>query len=335
MLRESFYRTCERYLSGAITKPQLVVQAARDQRSMVTVLAIEQLTGVARGQSTIISPGGTAASVISGGDAAKLVRDYDERLQKAKATRMEADKAVVAAAKKECSTESDNKEANEGICTSLKLAASDAAAKETEAQTAMDKITAIAKDLISAASASTTAGQSMQGGGAKNDAIRAVAVSNAVVQIVKLSSINEPLMFCLGFMGDSQSLAADKEQKVTTGCMRILSAQAQADLKSRNAAGLDFNFIQGSIDAAQTDAILQSLNEKIEAVIDEKDLPGLIEKYEQRAGLKEKGISIAGYCKNKEQCIYSARKTYSSFISLNIKKATEALDVFSQEESEQ
>ena len=46
MLREAMFRTCERYLNGAIDEDELVVQAARDQRVMVSILAIEQLTGV-------------------------------------------------------------------------------------------------------------------------------------------------------------------------------------------------------------------------------------------------------------------------------------------------
>ena len=63
LLRESLYRTCERYLSGAISKPTLIVQAARDQRAMVTVLAIEQLTRAIRPAATIISAGPTSATV--------------------------------------------------------------------------------------------------------------------------------------------------------------------------------------------------------------------------------------------------------------------------------
>lgn len=44
MLRELMYRTCERYLNGAISPLEMPIQAVRDQRLIVAILAIEQLT---------------------------------------------------------------------------------------------------------------------------------------------------------------------------------------------------------------------------------------------------------------------------------------------------
>ncbi|MDB5472213.1 MAG: hypothetical protein JWR84_3773 [Caulobacter sp.] len=64
LLRESMYRTCERFISGAISKDEFIIQAARDQRAMVAILAIEQLTGVMRPPSTVIT-GGSASAVNS------------------------------------------------------------------------------------------------------------------------------------------------------------------------------------------------------------------------------------------------------------------------------
>ncbi|PHR92131.1 MAG: hypothetical protein COA69_08980 [Robiginitomaculum sp.] len=56
LMRESMFRTCERHMNGAYSRQEMQIQAARDQRMMVAVLAIEQLTGVSRGRSTILSP---------------------------------------------------------------------------------------------------------------------------------------------------------------------------------------------------------------------------------------------------------------------------------------
>lgn len=64
ILRETMYRNCERYLSGAITEEELIVQAARDQQLIVQVLAVEQITGVARAQSTALT---TVAKAAAGG----------------------------------------------------------------------------------------------------------------------------------------------------------------------------------------------------------------------------------------------------------------------------
>ena len=93
ILRESMYRTCERYMSGAISKNEFIVQAARDQRAMVAVLAIEQLTGVQKAASTALT---TASSAVSGlsGDAIttlhKAREDYTNLQAQANAKKKEA-----------------------------------------------------------------------------------------------------------------------------------------------------------------------------------------------------------------------------------------------------
>ncbi|RYE00645.1 MAG: hypothetical protein EOP61_13405, partial [Sphingomonadales bacterium] len=62
MLREMMFRTCERYLSGAISKAQFQTIAARDQRIMVSILAIEQLTGSITPPPVIINSSGNAST---------------------------------------------------------------------------------------------------------------------------------------------------------------------------------------------------------------------------------------------------------------------------------
>nr|WP_314528162.1 hypothetical protein [uncultured Pseudomonas sp.] len=63
LLALSMYKTCERYLSGAINADEMIIQAVRDQRMLVTVLAIEQLTDTAHLQApTLINSGPVSAS---------------------------------------------------------------------------------------------------------------------------------------------------------------------------------------------------------------------------------------------------------------------------------
>ena len=45
VLRDMMYRLCERYLNEGINSEALTIQAARDQRLIASILAIEQLTG--------------------------------------------------------------------------------------------------------------------------------------------------------------------------------------------------------------------------------------------------------------------------------------------------
>lgn len=82
LLALSMFRTCERYMNGAIGPQEASAQALRDQRAMVTVLAIEQLTSLGSGEfGAAIGEGATTseqanlgdilAKAKSGADAAK------------------------------------------------------------------------------------------------------------------------------------------------------------------------------------------------------------------------------------------------------------------------
>lgn len=69
MLKEMMYRTCERYLNGQISDDQYPIIAARDQRIMTSILAIEQLTGAILPKPVVIATTGSAATGQSTSDA--------------------------------------------------------------------------------------------------------------------------------------------------------------------------------------------------------------------------------------------------------------------------
>ncbi len=83
ILREAMYRNCERYLSGAISDDEFIIQAARDQQLIVQVLAVEQITGVAKAQSTALTTvAKSAAGGVSDASLATLVnakKDVDAK----------------------------------------------------------------------------------------------------------------------------------------------------------------------------------------------------------------------------------------------------------------
>ena len=112
LMRESMFRTCERYLSGAIDKGTMQIQAARDQRAMVAVLAIEQLTGVVKRKPTILSSEVQATLVTANKELTdQQVRDKknDEKSEDA------LNKAQTAFDK----ASSDYKALNEGKCDTI------------------------------------------------------------------------------------------------------------------------------------------------------------------------------------------------------------------------
>ncbi len=99
VVREMMFRTCERYLSGAIDANQFAIQAIRDQRMVVSVLAIEQLTGVVSPPTVVISASGSASTGGTTGeglkvlaDAQKVVRTAESNVQMATTKRNDLDK---------------------------------------------------------------------------------------------------------------------------------------------------------------------------------------------------------------------------------------------------
>lgn len=78
MLRELMYRTCERYLNGAISELEMPIQAVRDQRLMVAILAIEQLTGAVTPPTVVIGASASGSAGASSGEA--VVRIDNARL---------------------------------------------------------------------------------------------------------------------------------------------------------------------------------------------------------------------------------------------------------------
>ncbi len=73
MLRDMMFRTCERYLSGAISSDEFPIIAARDQRIMVSILAIEQLTGSITPRALAITSGGNASTGYNPVEVVKLL----------------------------------------------------------------------------------------------------------------------------------------------------------------------------------------------------------------------------------------------------------------------
>lgn len=240
LLRESMYRTCERYLSGALTEDQFIIQAARDQKSMVAVLAIEQLTGVFRRKATYISGPPTSASVVDGSTAAKLIEQFSAEEQTAKKALAAAEKSFQDADKKgKCSTVTerpadggDPKPEDWDACQATKVLVAQRLAEVATAKERLDKTLALATDLVERTNASTSnGGHSIdQGEGSEADSKAITAVAEAVQKIVLSPGIEEPLMFCISYLQRKPDLIY---QKVMELCSGIVQSRASEDEKER------------------------------------------------------------------------------------------------------
>jgi len=159
MLRESMFRTCERFMNGAIDKDEMTVQTARDQRMMVATLAIEQLTGVVKRQPTILA---TNASTTLSADAKALIDKIVEDEAKAKTLEAEVEtlkteKAAAEASYKALNEPEGAAEDAKPFCVAAKEAAETAATSAATTPAATTTTPATTTTVVTTPTATTTA----------------------------------------------------------------------------------------------------------------------------------------------------------------------------------
>ena len=96
MLKEMMYRTCERFLNGQIGAFEYPIIAARDQRIMTSILAIEQLTGTVLPKPVVIAATGSASTGQSTNDAILSLDNANKDIAKKKNAFETAQKEFVA-----------------------------------------------------------------------------------------------------------------------------------------------------------------------------------------------------------------------------------------------
>ncbi len=242
LLRESFFRTCERSLNDSQMSPEMLVQAARDQRMMVSVLAIEQLTGaVTPPPVTIISSSNAAVT----GDAAKMM----ERLDTAKAEYTAADTAATKAENESKALEAAN------LCTDIrkvaeasrtqeqkdKLTACDAAktkatAARATAESAKTHYEALRNVATAGGGAATHTGGSVTGGGSPPNqpgpSDRAT-VAAAVQHIVDNTfGVDEYAMLCIRVLSNDANPSV--ETSLEKACLATVQAGMNDELRLRS-----------------------------------------------------------------------------------------------------
>lgn len=239
LLRESMYRTCERWLSGALSKQEFLMLAARDHRSMIAVLAIEQLTGVVKPPSTVISGPATRTLLAQTELLVELLNSY-------RAERVAAEKAEIQAAGELAAadveiTNADGTKAkvcslatapgNEAAHAKCKPAADKAQTTKAVADAARARENAVLKDigkLSGGISAGTDAGSFSAGGYTaaypRISDLALIAMSKSVEKIALTAGINEALIFCIGYLN-----AATSEQTTRDTCNRVVYDQARSD----------------------------------------------------------------------------------------------------------
>jgi len=256
MLRELMYRTCERYLNGSITSLELPLQAIRDQRLIVSILAIEQLTGavatkavalgaMAQATAGTSAAGGmavlekartewktkaTALAVAQAGYKLKVKVKKDDKEEDVEAcvatdnAKTEADRQALPQAVKDKATE----------CGKLKTALEKAETDHKEAKAYYDQQIKLA-DAGGIPVASGTSLMTPTAVGALDKAVggNLGEVSSVVQEIVKMNFDQDEFKFlCLKVLSGELSNEQEKmAKKLWSKCIEYASEKIEADLR--------------------------------------------------------------------------------------------------------
>lgn len=94
ILRDMMYRLCERYFSGAIGKEEFKIQAARDHRLVIAILAIEQLSGAVVPRPIALT---SAAQADTGTKLLEIQENLDKEKQRLDGLKIESANVEAAA----------------------------------------------------------------------------------------------------------------------------------------------------------------------------------------------------------------------------------------------
>jgi hypothetical protein len=242
MLKEMMYRTCERFLNGQIGKLEYPIIAARDQRIMTSILAIEQLTGSRLTQPTVIAATGSALTGGAGGDAILALdnakKKVDERagnFETAKNDFKEIDDpkgSCAALMAKDPDSIADNEKSKLKECEEKKIKLDDADQKLKEAQTHYEAMVSLAgKPVASSVSTNAAYLSSASATDAERDieiarlqAVKTVAFTVEKIVDKSFSDTAETQFFCYSAIRESED-----NVELRDACMKYLLARVKGD----------------------------------------------------------------------------------------------------------
>ena len=216
MLRELMYRTCERYLSGGYDGVELSVQAIRDQRLMVSILAIEQLTGAVTPRPVVISAAGSGGAGATGDAIVRLDEARKARDQAATtATSAEAayeqvngtDKVCDAIKDKPAAELTDAQKAKVEPCNRARETRANAQGARTRTTAAYEELSTLARTggVSVAATTQANAPGGLDVAGRPGDVAAVSEVVRAIVS-ANMSDSSEIMIFCLRALRDRNDM---------------------------------------------------------------------------------------------------------------------------------
>lgn len=239
MLREMMFRTCERYLSGAIGPDEFSIVAARDQRIMVSVLAIEQLTGAITPRPVAIGGGGSGTTGLNPTEMVKLIAEGQAAVQAADEDVGKKRVALGAADTPAGNCEAVRKKKADGkdALTSTETTAlagcdkaqgelTSAIAKRDVAQARYDDLVAASKRGIGVSTATTSSSVEFASDTARTTATATVALSIESI-VAQTFAQDETQLMCIRTLSNTSRLAA--YEQLAPLCMSYLMQKVASE----------------------------------------------------------------------------------------------------------
>lgn len=248
MLKEMMYRTCERFLNGQIGEFEYPIIAARDQRIMTSILAIEQLTGTVLPRPVVIAATGSASTGQSTNDAILSLDNASKEAAKKKNAFEAAQKDFVVIdkpegsceilmAKKESEVTAIEEQTKLAKCKEKQGVLTVAKEELKNAKDHYDHLASLAgKPSVSSATTSafllspkTEADSAIEQ--AKSETIKAVAIVVKEIVSKSFNQDDETSFFCYSALSDGgkqQEVKGDKQQGVLAACLKFITKKVEA-----------------------------------------------------------------------------------------------------------
>lgn len=249
LLRDAYYRLCESYVSGALSGPAYLRELDRYRRSMITLLAIEQLTRPLQVPPIIIgtsSEAGTTAKDLVELENAALKAEEDEssKADEAATKKASADKDSKTVKEAEGKLEAaktggkadEIKKAEDALAEAKQAAtkskeaseaASKAAATATEKRKRVEKLLSQAASTVSAQSTALPGTIGTLPAASRQSAAAVSKVAEVVKDLVHLVYHDDDrVQFCLEHLRDVPAArqSGDREVAVTLYCQLYLES---------------------------------------------------------------------------------------------------------------
>ncbi|HEU4820156.1 MAG TPA: hypothetical protein VFS87_03235 [Qipengyuania sp.] len=276
LLHASLYRTCELWASGALQPNEFYALAARTHRSMVAVLAIEQMTGVVRPKSTVISGPAARAIASQTEEFVKVWKQYQTERAAAegeeKAAKAAYDTANAAFPKDAADGQPICKYPSAPPDSGTKFADCKAAeasynTKKGLADTARERENYVLKELgqlAGGAGAGTEAGDFDVGGlDPEREQLSGQAlmvVARAAENIALTAGIDESLMFCVSYL---QRSTQDPNTSRTCNAVVLESARRDSQIKAALASAPQTTLIYPSTFGPEMESAFEQLLRKL------------------------------------------------------------------------